>query len=574
MVGWGAVRTRESSRPPRAPGRVRNRRTLPALACALALAALGACTGGSHGAGSAAAPTTSRRPPATTAVPRTTRPEATMQPPKDLSVIPEPVSVHGTGGPGFTLDRGTRILVPPGSAAGLHVAATLAAELRRSTGFPLPVAGAGADDRDGIVLRIAGVGGLGDEGYTLEVDDRAVVVTSKGAEGLFRGTQTLRQLLPGAIDAGSVQRGPWRVPAVRISDHPRYAWRGAALDVARHFFGVDDVERYIDLMALYKLNVLHLHLTDDQGWRIAIDGWPNLTRHGGTSEVGGGRGGWYSKRDYQRIVSYAQDRYITVVPEIDMPGHVGAALSSYPELNCDGKAPPLYTGTEVGFTSLCLDKPVTWRFLDDVIGELAALTPGPWLHIGGDEANTVPDDRYRAFVERVQRIVRAHGKRAIGWQETANAKLEPTSVVQYWDVRSSADGVRAAARAGNGLVLSPASRVYLDMKYDSGTRLGLQWAGHLEVRDAYDWDPATLLDGVDRQRVLGVEAQLWSETLETIDDVEFMAFPRLPAVAEVGWSPGSARDWEGFRRRLAAQGPRWAAMSVNYHRSPQIPWPE
>jgi hexosaminidase len=256
-----------------------------------------------------------------------------------------------------------------------------------------------------------------------------------------------------------------------------------------------------------------------------------------------------------------------------VPGHTNAALSSYPELTCDGRAPQLYTGIDVGFTSLCLDKPVTYRFLDDVIGELAALTPGPYLHIGGDEAKTVPGDRYAEFIERVQRIVRAHGKRAVGWQETASAKLLPSSVVQYWDVRSPSEAVRRAARRGTKLVLSPASKVYLDMKYDAGTRLGLEWAGHVEVRDAYDWDPVRLLDGVGEQDVLGVEAQLWSETLRSLADLETMALPRLPAVAEVGWSPASARGWDDFRRRLAAQGPRWSAMAVEYHRSPQVPWP-
>jgi hexosaminidase len=361
---------------------------------------------------------------------------------------------------------------------------------------------------------------------------------------------------------------------VRIADRPRFAWRGAALDVARHFFTVDEVKRYIDLISLYKLNVLHLHLTDDQGWRIAIDGWPKLTTHGGSTQVGGGRGGFYTKRDYLSIVRYARDRYITVVPEIDVPGHTGAALSSYPELNCDDRAPALYTGISVGFTSLCLDKEVTYRFVGDVIAQLAALTPGPYLHIGGDEAQTVPDDRYVAFVERVQRMVRAHGKRAIGWQETAKAELPPSSVVQYWDLRSGSDAVRRAAERGGKVLLSPASRVYLDMKYDPGTKLGLEWAGHVEVRDAYDWDPAGLLDGIGEQDVLGVEAQLWSETLRSVRDMELMAFPRLPGIAEVGWSPASSRNWDGYRRRLAAQAPRWAAMAVDYHRSPQVAWPK
>ncbi|HZD70430.1 MAG TPA: family 20 glycosylhydrolase [Actinomycetes bacterium] len=548
-----------------------------AMACCLVLLASLAACGGSHGArrgpkaeaGGTAPPATTGGP-TSTARPQPTRREAPMQPPVDLSVIPAPASVRGAGGPGFALSSSTRILTPPGSPAVARVGASLAEVLRRSTGYPLPVAAAGPGERGAILLEADGDARLGDEGYELEVTAEAVTLRAHGPEGLFRATQTLRQLLPPAVEGSSVHRGPWRVPAVRITDRPRFAWRGAALDVARHFFSVDEVKRYIDLISLYKLNVLHLHLTDDQGWRIAIDGWPRLTSYGGRTEVGGGPGGFYTKRDYQSIVRYAQDRYITVVPEIDVPGHVNAALSSYPELNCDGRAPRPYTGINVGFTSLCLDKPVTYEFLDDVIGELAALTPGPYLHIGGDEAKTVPEDHYTAFVERVQEIVRTHGKRAIGWQETAKGSLLPSSVVQYWDINAPADSVRSAARRGAGVVLSPASKVYLDMKYDSGTTLGLQWAGHVEVRDAYDWDPARLLDGVGENDVLGVEAQLWSETLRSVRDMEFMAFPRLPGVAEVGWSPESVRTWDGFRHRLAAQAPRWSAMDVHYHRSPQV----
>jgi len=547
------------------------------IAGVLALASLGACGASPERPRPAARPGTTTGPgttrgPASTR-PHTTRREAQVQPPVDLSVIPAPASARRAAGPGFALDTSTRILSPPGSPAAARVGAYLAGVLRRSTGYPLPVASAGGEgERDGIVLETTRDGQLGDEGYELEVSAVAVTLRARGAEGLFRGVQTLRQLLPAKVEDSTVHRGPWRVPAVRIVDRPRFAWRGAALDVARHFFNVDEVERYIDLISLYKLNVLHLHLTDDQGWRIAVDGWPKLASHGGSSEVGGGRGGFYSKQDYERIVRYAQDRYVTVVPEVDVPGHVNAALSSYPELNCDGRAPRLYTGTSVGFTSLCLDKPVTYRFLDDVIGELAALTPGPYLHVGGDEAKTVPGDRYARFIERVQGIVRAHGKRAIGWQETAGAS-PPPPVVQYWDIAASADAVRRAAQRGSKVVLSPASKVYLDMKYDAGTRLGLEWAGHVEVRDAYDWDPAKLLDGMGENDLLGVEAQLWSETLRSLRDMEFMAFPRLPGVAEVGWSPASSRHWDGYRRRLAAQAPRWSALAVHYHRSPQIPWP-
>jgi hexosaminidase len=547
--------------------------TPPVIALVLAVVALAACSEGGRMEPRTATPSSTAAP--TTGQDVTTTREPPMRPtqPVDMSVIPAPVSARSTGGGGFALDTSTRVVTRPGSPEVARIGRYLAGILRPSTGYRVPVVTErDEDDDDAIVLELTGDGGLGDEGYRLDVSPASVTLAAHRPAGLFRGVQTLRQLLPATIERSSVQRGPWRLPAVRVQDRPSFAWRGAALDVARHFFTVDEVKRYIDLISLYKLNMLHLHLTDDQGWRIAVDGWPRLATHGGSTQVGGGRGGYYTKRDYSSIVSYAEDRYVTVVPEVDMPGHVNAALASYRELNCDGRAPDLYTGIKVGFTSLCLDKPVTYRFLDDVIGELAALTPGPYLHVGGDEADIVPDDRYAEFMERVQRMVQAHGKRAVGWQEVASGTLLRSSVVQYWDTRSSPDAVRRAAEHGSKLVLSPASRVYLDMKYDARTELGLEWAGHVEVRDAYDWDPGTLLAGVDAADVLGVEAQLWSETLRSISDAELMALPRLPGVAEVGWSPASSRDWEDYRRRLAGQGPRWSAMGAEYYHSPQVPW--
>jgi hexosaminidase len=493
----------------------------------------------------------------------------------DWAIVPAPVSVEAAGGTWFTLAESTRILTAAGSAQAAAVGEYLAGVLRRSTGYPLPVSASPPAARaDSISLELTGEDRLGDEGYELEVTGESATLRASRAAGLFMGAQTLRQLLPAAVERTSVQPGPWKLPGGRILDHPRFAWRGAMLDVARHFFTVAEVQRFIDLIALYKLNVLHLHLTDDQGWRIAIDSRPRLATHGGSTQVGGGPGGHYTQPQYTEIVDYARDRHVTVVPEIDMPGHTNAALASYGELNCDRRAPELYTGIEVGFSSLCVDEPATYRFLDEVLGELAALTPGPYLHIGGDEVRTLSDQQYAGFVERVQQLVRAHGKRAIGWQEIAKATLLPTTAAQYWDPRTGGDAIRAAVRQGTKLVLSPATRTYLDMKYDEHTRLGLDWVGHVEVRDAYEWDPSALLDGVGDADVLGVEAALWSETLRRIADVERMTFPRLPGVAEVGWSPRAARGWDGFRRRLAAHGPRWSAMTVDYHRSPQVPWPE
>ncbi len=304
---------------------------------------------------------------------------------------------------------------------------------------------------------------------------------------------------------------------MRISDEPRFAWRGAMLDVARHFFSVDEVKRFIDLAALYKINVLHLHLTDDQGWRIAIDSWPDLTAVGAGTEVGSGRGGFYTRADYAEIVDYAGARFMTVVPEIDVPGHTNAALASYAELNCDGRASVPFTGTEVGFSALCLDKPVTYEFLEDVFGELAAMTPGPYLHIGGDEAQTVADEEYASFTERVQKIVATTGKQSVGWQELATGALETGTVVQYWNTGEGPARAVEAVEKGARIVLSPADRVYLDMKYDADTALGYDWAGYVEVEDAYDWDPATLIAGVSEADVLGVEAPLWTETLTDIE---------------------------------------------------------
>jgi hexosaminidase len=404
---------------------------------------------------------------------------------------------------------------------------------------------------------------LGPEGYRLEVRDGRARIEAGGDPGHFYAEQTLRALSGGGAP-----------PDVTIADRPRYAWRGAMLDVARHFFGVDDVRRLIDHLAAYKLNVLHLHLSDDQGWRVAIDGWPKLAETGGRGAVDGDPGGFYTQDDYRAIVRYAAERHVTVVPEIDTPGHVQAALASYPQLAGGRPADP-YTGTSVGFSSLDVHDDLTYRFLGDVLGELAALTPGEFLHIGGDEAHSTSHDDYLAFMARVQPLVAAQGKRLVGWEEIASAPLRPGSVVQYWNTMGEHghELARAAARQGARLIMSPGDRVYLDMKYDASTPLGQDWAGLVEVRDSYDWDPATLVDGVGEESILGVEAPVWTETLRTFRDVETMLFPRLCAVAEVAWTPQERRGWEDFRGRLAAQAPRWDAAGVAYTRSPQVAWP-
>jgi hexosaminidase len=418
-------------------------------------------------------------------------------------------------------------------------------------------------------------GGTPIEGrYTLDVTEDAINILGDDAAGVFYGLQTLRQLLPPAFEYEANRPSGQKTPPVQISglhieDQPRFSWRGAMLDVARHFLTVDEVKRYVDLMALHKLNRLHLHLADDQGWRIDIKSWPNLAKHGGSTEVGGGSGGFYTQDQYSEIVRYAAERFVTVVPEIDMPGHTNAALASYAELNCDDVARPLYTGTEVGFSALCVEKEVTYKFIDDVVREIAALTPGPYFHIGGDEVKTLSATQYASFIERVQAIVLSHGKRVIGWDEIAPTKLAPGSIVQHW--RPKTTPAEAVAK-GAKVVMSIADRAYLDMKYDPNTPIGLTWAGIVSVQTSYAWDPAQAAQGVAEDAVLGVEAPLWAETITNINDYEYLAFPRLAAIAEIGWSRQADRTWEDFRVRLGAQGPRWVALGINFYRSPEIPW--
>ncbi len=492
-----------------------------------------------------------------------------MPTPTLANIIPIPVFVTTAGGV-FTLTDAADIYVEPGTAELMGIGQYLADKLNPSTGYGMQVLTTlGAPGKGNIYLTTAGGDpALGEEGYELAITPDLVTLVADQPAGLFRGIQTIRQLLPPSIESSAVQPGPWQMATGTIRDYPRFVWRGAMLDVARHFFSVDDVKHYIDLLAYYKINRFHIHLSDDQGWRIMIDSWPNLATHGGSTEVGGGPGGHYTQLEYADIVAYAQSRYIMVVPEIEMPGHSQAALASYAELNCNGKAPPLYTGTGVGFSSLCINKEITFTFVDDVIKEITALAPGLYFHIGGDEAFATDAADYRHFVERVQIIVQSYGKQMIGWEEIAQANLLSTSIVQHWN----SDLARTAAQRGVKVIMSPASRAYLDMKYNASTPLGLDWVGYIDVQDAYSWDPATQMDGVPESAVLGVEAPLWSETLQTMDDLEFMAFPRLPGYAEIGWSRANGRNWNEYRIRLGSHGPRLAAMGVNFYRSPLVPW--
>ena len=407
-----------------------------------------------------------------------------------------------------------------------------------------------------------------DEGYLLKITPDRMIVRAKAMPGLYMGLQTLFQLLPDEIEPDAMHTDiVWGVPGVTINDAPQYAYRGAMLDVARHFFSVKDVKRYIDLIASYKINKLHLHLTDDQGWRIEIKSWPILTEIGGTSAVGGDQGGFYTQAEYRDIVAYAKLHHITIIPEIDMPGHTNAALASYPALNCDGIARPLYTGMKVGFSTLCVDKELTYKFLDDVIRELASLTDGDYIHLGGDESHVTSKQDYNVFLTKAQAIVKKYGKNVMGWEDIQSAGISDETIIQHW---TNADIATLGAKQGASVVLSPAPKTYLDMKYSKDTKIGLTWAGVTPIDNAYAWNPASLLKDVPASQIIGIESPLWTETVVDMEAIEYLAFPRLIGHAELGWTQEKNRSWESYLKRLKSHQNRLKIRKVNYYQSPLL----
>ena len=487
------------------------------------------------------------------------------------NLIPIPVSVVPAQG-SFALTAATGIYVEPGTPEMLAIGQYLAGKLKPATGYTLPVASTlGPPCKGNWYLTTVGAdASLGAEGYQLDIDAQTLRLSAAQPAGLFRGLQTLRQLLPASIEASTPQPGPWGIAAGTIRDYPRFVWRGMMLDVARHFFSVADVQRFLELAAYFKLNTFHLHLSDDQGFRLAFNSWPKLSSMGGSTAVGGGAGGFYTQADYAALVAYAKARYLTIVPEIDVPGHTNAALSSYPELNCDGVAPSPRTDTAVGYSSLCVNRDKTYQFVSDVVRELSAITPGAYLHLGGDEAKATSLADFNSFFSKVQPFMKSAGKQLVGWDALGQLDSLPAgSIVQYW---VSGDNAKRAVSLQAKILMSPASKTYLDMKYDKATPLGQSWAGYITEQTAYDWDPATLVAGVTEADLVGVEAPLWTEFFSTRADLERMAFPRLIGHAEIGWSKRSGRSWDEYKVRLGAFGPRLKAWNVNFYQSSAVPW--
>ena len=447
------------------------------------------------------------------------------------------------------------------------------------------------------------------ERYGLEVTGEGVRIWATAEEGLFRGLTSLCQLV--ATTPSGVTG--LEIPAVRITDCPRFAWRGLSLDVARTFFGVSHVESVIDLLATYKFNVLHLHLSDNEGWRLQIKSWPQLTEIGGRGAVGDRPGGYYTQEEFVGLVRYATRRFVTIVPELDLPGHAQAAIKSYPELA------PLEELSIGGFKvpPSALDPRVerTFEFVTDVLAETAALTPTPYLHIGGDEAFGVPDDQYGQFIDRTRSVVLGLGKKLIGWQETSRAGIGHGDVVQYWmafgrelselfDQNSLPEDMQIPAEVVTMLIetfskgdqdvertiakeatilLSPAGVAYLDTPYaepsvradqeEDRKRLGLSFYPARTVEEFLAWDPATIVPGIIEDRhIAGVEAAVWCETVSDRSDLLFLLLPRLPGIGEKAWAQQGSAEWADHADRVAEHAPRWERAGWNYFQSSLIPW--
>ena len=388
------------------------------------------------------------------------------------------------------------------------------------------------------------------ESYNLSINRMGITLESPSEVGLYRGITSLKQII--LISNG---QNFTSIPSGNINDHASYSYRGAMLDVARHFFDTNDVKRYIDILSFYKINYLHLHLTDDQGWRIEIKKWPKLTTIGSEKEVGGTPGGFYTQEEYLNIVNYAHDHFITIVPEVDIPGHTNAALASYSELNCNGISPEIYTGIEVGFSTLCAQNDITYKFLENVIDEISVITPGPYFHVGGDESDVTLKEDFIQMMDSVVLYAKQNNKKPITWDN--NTKT--ADIAQYWNNESKKNVIGKSKE----IIYSPASHAYLDMKYDSLSPYGLNWAGYTSVKDAYEWDPKYFSESLDEINTLGIEAPIWTETVSNFDELSYLVFPRILGHAEIGWTNSKLREWDKYKLRMKKHIIHLKSLGIN-----------
>jgi len=512
-----------------------------------------------------------------------------------ISIIPQPARLTAGSG-SFAVTSATKIYVDPNNEELRRIGEMLSQDLQRAAGVPPPVVSApsGRPGPGGIYLTLRQPSdSLGPEGYTLSVQPTQVMVAADKPQGVFWGLQTIRQLLPAQRAATAV-----RLPALEVADQPRYQWRGMHLDVSRHFFPVEFVKQYIDYLALHKMNTFHWHLTDDQGWRIEIKKYPKLTSVGGWRDgtlIGHYTdqphqfdnvryGGFYTQEQIKEVVKYAQDRYITVVPEIEMPGHAVAALAAYPEFSCAGGPFKVERLWGVFDDIFCAGNEQTFTFLQDVLTEVMPLFPGKIVHIGGDEApktrwHECPKCQARMkaenlkdehelqsyFVQRIEKFVNSRGKSIIGWDEILEGGLAPNAAVMSW--RGQEGGIMAARQQHN-VVMAPGSHAYFDHAQGEAGLEPLSFGGYLPLSRVYAFEPTPKeLTTAEQQYILGGQANIWTEYIPTAQQVEYMAFPRMSALAEVLWTPARQRSWPDFQRRMQQQYRRYEAWGTTYSRS-------
>jgi hexosaminidase len=521
-----------------------------------------------------------------------------MNPPEKYSVIPKPVElVMGSGS--FVIDDKTKLTITPSDESTAPVTAFLAEMIRRSADVPLPVEEGSGRGRNRIFMAVDSSLAIGREGYTLMVTGKRVELRSPSPAGLFRGVQTLRQLMPPQVEVEGGLTGEVlpQVPACFITDEPRFSYRGMHLDVCRHFFTVDEVKRYLDILALHKFNTFHWHRSDDQGWRLEIKKYPELTATGSqrkeTLTGHGGRppftydgkphGGYYSQEEAREIVRYAAERYITVIPEIEMPGHAVAALASYPWLSCTGNKIEVQTRWGVMEDVFCAGRDTVFAFLEGVLDEVMEIFPSEYIHIGGDECPKTRWEKCSAcqqrireeslsdehelqswFITRIEKYLNSHGRKIIGWDEILEGGLAPDATVMSW--RGIRGGIEAA-RMGHDAIMTPTTHAYLD--YYQGEPAGepLAIGGYLPLERVYSFEPLPdELNADEQKHILGLQGNLWTEYISTMSYLEYMTFPRAFAIAETAWTPYLKKDFEEFLARLDVLKERYDLMHVNYFR--------
>lgn len=502
-----------------------------------------------------------------------------------INIIPMPMSL--TQGQGkFEVTKNTVLSASDDSSK--VIAEYFASIIRRSTGYGIPVESGEKD----IHLMIDPSLDLNDEGYTLKSDDNGVKIVGKTAQGLFYGMQSLMQLLPAEIQSTDVVDSVyWNIPAVEIKDQPVFSYRGMHLDVCRHFLPVEEVKKHIDVISLFKINRLHFHLTEDQGWRIEIKKYPKLTEIGSKRIEGDGTeySGYYTQEEIKDLVKYAEERFVTIVPEIELPGHAMAAIASYPELatdpNKEYKVRHIW-GVEDDVYDASNEK--VFEFISDIFDEIAPLFPSKYIHIGGDEcpkiswknsakcqafmrANNIKteEELQSYFIKRAEKIAEEHGKYIIGWDEILEGGLPETATVMSW--RGEEGGI-TASNQGHDVIMTPGSGgLYLDHYQGDPMVEPLAIGGYAPLSKTYSYDPVPKdIKEENRHHILGAQGNVWSEYLYTPELFDYRAYPRILAIAELTWTPKDKKNFDDFSRRLGNAYVRLDAFKVNYH----IPIPE